>query len=102
MHTLSACKSSLEHLLRTREHDREIKKYRTAIRPPPLLLSALGSADRLARLKVLYDKARPRRSRGAPGILTTEEVFRENARRDGYADEEIAMFIDGLDLWSDA
>ncbi len=74
----------------------------TAISPTQLLLAALGGAERLARLKMLYDKARPRRSRWGPGVLTTEEVFRDNARKDGYSDEGMAMFIDQLDLWSNA
>ena len=66
------------------------------------LIAALGGQERFARLEAAYKSARSRRGRWGPGILTADEVFRQNAKDDGFSDEEIAMFIDRVDLWSNS
>lgn len=93
---------SLANLLQACEHRRDVQRYATEIHPTPLLLTSVGGAERLAQLNSLYARARPRQSRWGPGFLTAEEVFRDKARKDGYCDEGVAMFIDQLDLWSGA
>jgi hypothetical protein len=65
-----------------------------------LLLAELGGQERLARLKAVYQNARPRRGRWGPCILTADEVFRQKAKEDGFSDEGIAMFLDHVNLWS--
>ena len=66
------------------------------------LIEALGGRERFVRLEAVYRSARPRRGRWGIGILTADEVFRENARDDGFSDRQVAMFIDHLDLWSNS
>jgi len=64
------------------------------------LCSELGGQARFDRLKAAYEKARPRRGRWGPCILTADEVFRQNAKEDGFSDEDIDMFIEHVGLWS--
>jgi hypothetical protein len=58
------------------------------------LVAELGGPERFARLECVYKKARPRRGRWGPGILTADEVFRQTAKAEGFTDEGITMFID--------
>ena len=62
------------------------------------LLTALGGQERFARLKAVYNKAKPRRGRWGSRILTADEVFRQQAKEDGFSDEGIAMFIEYVNL----
>lgn len=101
MARLKVCRRPLENSVRTCEHEGDVTHHTTEMRATKRLLVSLGGVERLARLRMLYDQARPRRSRWTPGILTAEEVFRDNARKDGYSDEGIVMFIDQLDLGCD-
>jgi hypothetical protein len=54
--------------------------------------------NRYSQLQTMYDKAKPQRGRWGPCILTADEVFRQKAREDGFTDEEVAVFIEQLDL----
>jgi hypothetical protein len=65
-----------------------------------LLCAGLGGQARLAHLMAAYEKARPRRGRLRPGILTADEVFRETAKEDGFSEEDITLFIEHVDSWS--
>jgi hypothetical protein len=63
-----------------------------------LLYASLGGRHRFYQLRTAYQEARPRRSRWGPSILTADEVFRQKARDDGFSDEQIAMFVEHIDL----
>jgi hypothetical protein len=65
-----------------------------------LLLAEVGGPEGLARLTAICTKASPRRSRWGPGILTADEVFRDNARREGFSEKGITMFLDQVGFWS--
>jgi hypothetical protein len=65
-----------------------------------VLIAAFGGRDRLARLEAVYKKARPRRGRWGAGFLTADEVFREEAKDNGFSDEEMALYIDHVSVWS--
>lgn len=62
------------------------------------LFSAVGGQERFSHLKTVYKNARPKRGRWGPCILTADEVFRRNAKEDGFSEEGIALFIENVDL----
>jgi len=62
------------------------------------LLAVLGGEQQFSRLTMTYKKARSKRARWGPCILTADEVFRRNARENGFSDEAISLFIETLDL----
>lgn len=86
----------LERMLKSgcRANDKRSTRASLNMKPTKLLLTLLGGQDRFAQLEKAYNKARPRRGRWGPGILTAEEVFRQQAREDGFSDEDIANFIE--------
>ncbi|HOQ87353.1 MAG TPA: hypothetical protein PLQ89_16690 [Phycisphaerae bacterium] len=53
---------------------------------------------RFSQLQMMYKKAKPQRGRWGPCILTADEVFRQKARDDGFTDEEVALFIEQMEL----
>jgi hypothetical protein len=63
-----------------------------------ILLAELGGRHRFYRLRTVYKKAKPQRSRLGPRVLTADEVFLQRARENGFSDEQINMFIDHVGL----